>query len=81
MCEHQPIFCREAALNRPSCGVHLVELEKSFQEWCNTWGPFRSGRVSARAEDNILLLSAERFSLAVPLPEALRDARPGRDTY
>ena len=54
---------------------HLVELEKSFQEWCNTWGPFRSRRVSDRAEDLRPRAVRERLSLGRSTPRGR--ARPG----
>ena len=47
---------------------HLVELEKSFQEWCNTWGPFRSRNVSDRAEDSRPRAIPERYPLTGSTP-------------
>ena len=52
---------------------YVVELEQSFQEWCNTWGPFRSRRVSDRAEDSCPRAVRERFSLTGTTPRR----RPG----
>ena len=54
---------------------YVVELEKSFQEWCNTWGPFRSRRVSDRAEDLRLRAVREKLSLGRSTPRGR--ARPG----
>ena len=50
-----------------------MELEKSFQEWCDTWGPFRSRRVSDRVEDLRPRAVRERFSLTGTTPRR----RPG----
>ena len=50
-----------------------VELEKSFQEWCDTWGPFRSRRVTDRVEDLRPRAVRERFSLTGTTPRR----RPG----
>ena len=57
---------------------YVVDREKSFQEWCNTWGPFRSRRVSDRAEDS---RPPGPFGSHFPLPEPLRGADRGRVTY
>ena len=64
-----------APLDTTCTVLYVVELEKSFQEWCNTWGPFRSRRVSDRAEDLRPRAIRERLSLGRSTPRGR--ARPG----
>ena len=51
--------------------AQIVELEKSFQNWCITWGPFRSRNVSARPEDSstaaVAVLRGNVFAVRVPV--------------